>query len=513
MNKRNLQLIETEMGLITAAKKKALREMQIFIKLAHEQLEQRKNYLQNEILGLFSTQESVLLHKHSEIRKTIKLINDNITQSEKIMQMGDVSKLKPLCDGLKIANEKTHSVLSHLDLGEDYLVFYSNKAVSEFTDCLSTLGQPYYRGFLPTMIRLQALESNVGLETELNVDVHNYNGDKVPVPSDYFSIQITDPTDAPLHIELCTTGPNCTVRFTPTVSGLHKVYGFFLEQKLISEQTHISVRSNKPVLKFGAYGNGQGTFKFPRSIAIDNNDIIYVADCGNRLIQTFSANGDFLSQFNMDEYDKNCAAINMALDPNNGLLYCTYTLMMGYHCTDPNRMIVFNRDGKPQSKHHFSGDPVSIAINSHGDLFIADSGKNCLLQVGKQGNEVHRMGCFGYPADVTIADDDSIIVSDCANDCIHVLNPDGSARHKFGSSGSGEGQLKQPRGVATDGENILVADSGNKRIQIYQFDGTFVSMISSEDDPLYHPMGLTVSKDGFVYVADSSNHCIKKYKY
>ena len=71
---------------------------------------------------------------------------------------------------------------------------------------------------------------------------------------------------------------------------------------------------------------------------------------------------------------------------------------------------------------------------------------------------------FQCPADVAIVDDDSIIVSDSSNDCIHVLNPNGSTKHTFGSSGSGEGQLNRPRGVATDGENILVADSGNNRI-------------------------------------------------
>ena len=52
------------------------------------------------------------------------------------------------------------------------------------------------------------------------------------------------------------------------------------------------------------------------------------------------------------------------------------------------------------------------------------------------------------------------------------------------------GQLKHPWGVATDGENILVADSGNKRIQVFKIDGMFVSIIASEDDPLQDPAGL-----------------------
>ena len=123
------------------------------------------------------------------------------------------------------------------------------------------------------------------------------------------------------------------------------------------------------------------------------------------------------------------------------------------------------------------------------------------------------MGDFGYPGYITIANDDSVILSDNKNDCIFILNPDCSIRQKFGSSGSEEGELKQPWGVATHGENILVADSGNNRMQVFQLDGTFVSMIVRREDPLKSPRGLMVTNDGHVYVVDSGNHCIKKYKY
>ena len=500
------------MALLNSAREAAITDIETFIKLAQEQLEERQNELRNEILDVFDTKQTALYDKQNEIQKIIKLINGNITQAINTTQSGDVSKLKSICNSLKNANEETRSVLSHLNLGEDYWVFDSNKAFSKLTEYLRTLDQPYIRGFLPTMFKLDALEAKVGRKTDLPVEAYNVHGDKVPVPFDAFSLQITDPTDTELHTQLCAIGSDCAVTFRPKVSGLHHVCGFFLGEKLISEQTHISVSSNNHVLKFGGRGNGRGTFKFPSCIAIDNNGILYVADCGNRLIQKFSANGEFLSQLKVKKNDKDCYGVNMALDLNNGLMYCIYSMLVDHNCR-VGKMLTFNLDGELQRKQNLSGvaDPVSIAINSHGDLFIADRDKKCLIKLDKYGNNLQCIRDFKNLNDVAIAiaDNDIIIVS---NSCsIIVLNPDGSARHGFRPKCPGK--LNRPKGVATDGENILVADSENNLIQIYGFDGTFASVIAGGDDPLSRPQGLAVTKDGFVYVTDGSNHCIKKYKY
>ena len=186
INKRNLQLIETELALLDAAKETALGDMETFIKLAQDQLEQRRNDHQKEILDLFITKQTILHDKQNEIQTTIKLIDDSITQAQITTQTGDVRKLKAICDSLKKANAKTQSFSSHPDLGEDYLVFDANKALDEFTECLCTLGQPHYGGFLPTVIKFPALELKVGQKTDLPVEVKNHQGDKISVPCDVF---------------------------------------------------------------------------------------------------------------------------------------------------------------------------------------------------------------------------------------------------------------------------------------------------------------------------------------
>ncbi len=46
----------------------------------------------------------------------------------------------------------------------------------------------------------------------------------------------------------------------------------------------------------------------------------------------------------------------------------------------------------------------------------------------------------------------------------------------FGSSGSGDGQLNRPTGVAVDSDGIIyVADWGNDRLQVFDADGRFIT--------------------------------------
>ncbi len=64
---------------------------------------------------------------------------------------------------------------------------------------------------------------------------------------------------------------------------------------------------------------------------------------------------------------------------------------------------------------------------------------------------------------------------------VQKFNSEGKYLSKFGSEGTGEGQFKEPQGIATDAEgNILVADTGNNRIQEFNPEGKFVRAYGKE---------------------------------
>ncbi|GFR33789.1 uncharacterized protein TNCT_469381 [Trichonephila clavata] len=95
-----------------------------------------------------------------------------------------------------------------------------------------------------------------------------------------------------------------------------------------------------------------------------------------------------------------------------------------------------------------------------------------------------------------------------------VFDAEGGFLSSFGSNGEGNGQFNAPTGVAIDSQdNIIVADWGNCRIQVFDMNGSFLSFINTFGDPLYGPQGLALTPDGHVVVSDSGNHCLKVYKY
>jgi tripartite motif-containing protein 71 len=81
-----------------------------------------------------------------------------------------------------------------------------------------------------------------------------------------------------------------------------------------------------------------------------------------------------------------------------------------------------------------------------------------------------------------------------------VLREDGTFVRAFGSSGTGEGMFHGPCGVCVgeDG-SIVVTDSGNHRVQVFDSGGSFVRSFGSqgnEPGQFRNPFGVAVGGGG-----------------
>ena len=86
---------------------------------------------------------------------------------------------------------------------------------------------------------------------------------------------------------------------------------------------------------------------------------------------------------------------------------------------------------------------------------------------------------------------------------------------QFGTQGNGEGQFQYPFDQANNHSgNIYVADTSNHRIQKFKSDGTFIGKWGSfgtGNGQFNQPYSVAVDPSGFVYVVDKQNNRIQKF--
>ena len=118
------------------------------------------------------------------------------------------------------------------------------------------------------------------------------------------------------------------------------------------------------------------------------------------------------------------------------------------------------------------------------------------------------------PKGTAINSKGQMIVVEASGSCVSVLTPEGEKIRTFGTKGSGNGQLSVAVGVTVDKDGyIYVADQCNHRIQKFSPEGEFVATVGRfENNRLQfnNPLGIVYNhRDNNLYVADQSNHRIQ----
>ena len=133
-----------------------------------------------------------------------------------------------------------------------------------------------------------------------------------------------------------------------------------------------------------------------------------------------------------------------------------------------------------------------------------------VLSFGKKGSDE---GMFNCPYGVAVNDRDEIVVADTLNHRVQVFDSNGTFLRSFGHRGENAGEFNYPVGVAINKDrNIFVAEYGNHKIQVFSWEGRHLCSFGGKgslDSQLLNPWGLSLDSTGNVIVPDSGNKLIK----
>jgi 4-amino-4-deoxy-L-arabinose transferase-like glycosyltransferase len=81
----------------------------------------------------------------------------------------------------------------------------------------------------------------------------------------------------------------------------------------------------------------------------------------------------------------------------------------------------------------------------------------------------------------------------------------------WGSPGDEPGQLLEPRDVAVIGDSVFIADTGNRRVQVWGMDGTFRQGWTGGAEPFQEPLALGIDSQNRLLVLDSVSGWIYRF--
>ncbi len=118
-------------------------------------------------------------------------------------------------------------------------------------------------------------------------------------------------------------------------------------------------------------------------------------------------------------------------------------------------------------------------------------------------------GQFNEPLGVAVDSSGNVYVADWgSNNRVQKFTSNGGFILSWGGTGSGNGQFNNPGQIAVDSSgNVYVADAANNRVQKFTSNGAFVSSLGG----FFNPIGIAVDSSGNVYVLDSYNDRVVKF--
>ena len=256
----------------------------------------------------------------------------------------------------------------------------------------------------------------------------------------------------------------------------------------------------------------------PMAITQTSNNILFVADPGVKGIHRFDLKNKRYSLVRMGEGKVLPSPVGMAVDRNDNVYVVDSELAQLFKIENNKKEAVI------VSLDESLTQPTSIAIDpNNNSLYITDTATHQIKQfssdgklksiIGKRGTAE---GEFNYPTMIWKDKAGQLYVTDSLNFRIQIFDHEGKFIQTFGKQGGGSGELSRPKGVATDNDgHVYVVDGLFNVFQLFDKTGKFLLHVGGQGQgqgEFWLPTGIFIN-DNVIYVADSHNRRVQVFRY
>jgi DNA-binding beta-propeller fold protein YncE len=150
-----------------------------------------------------------------------------------------------------------------------------------------------------------------------------------------------------------------------------------------------------------------------------------------------------------------------------------------------HHVVVLSPEGAVLGRFGHRGDegsgfnfPSDVAAAADGSLYVVDALNFRIVHLAPDGRWLGAFGAHGEkgaglarPKGVHVDAAGRVYVTDAQRDVVLVFRPDGTLEYLLGEPGGDPGQLAHPAGLSTRGDRLVVADSVNRRAEIFELLG------------------------------------------
>ena len=234
---------------------------------------------------------------------------------------------------------------------------------------------------------------------------------------------------------------------------------------IVAQMSGDVVVLNKNGQRINAIQKSDHGFKTLDSVAVDNDDNIFVTDSDSKKLFKFNPKFELVAVVQREQ--------GMEQFEPRGATVCGEQIAVG--CRNSPSLYIFSNNlvlkRKVDLEHFGITDVVAVASDEQDNLYICDFKGGC-VHVLSLKDQVKLLYSFGRdqlhnPCSICISDG-LVYVSDLDNYAVYVFIKEGKFVTSFGSAGSAEGQFLIPSNLVVDSDGFLyVCDFSNNRVQLY----------------------------------------------